>query len=150
MPRQQRLALVVGAIAVLVIAFVAIPRDDEPDSDATPTTASVAATPAATPSATTEAESTPTPQATATPAPAPPLLEPGDVQRLNFRVGETIRFRVRSDTADEAHFHGYDVKKDLEAGQTVSFEVKATIPGIFEVELERSGAQVGTIRVDPK
>jgi hypothetical protein len=88
-------------------------------------------------------------------AEAPPTIvvknaEPvGGIQRLEFTAGEDIRFRVKSDTADEVHFHGYDIGKDVAAGGTVSFDVPAEIEGIFEVELEEHQEQIAEVRVNP-
>jgi hypothetical protein len=73
----------------------------------------------------------------------------GGIQRLEYSAGEDIRFKVKSDTADEVHFHGYDVMKDVAAGGTVSFDVPAEIEGIFEVELEEHKEQIAEIRVNP-
>ena len=73
----------------------------------------------------------------------------GGVQELSYNAGEPIRFRVKSDVADEVHFHGYDVHKDVAAGGTVSFEVPATILGIFEVELEHAREQIAEVTVEP-
>jgi len=73
----------------------------------------------------------------------------GGVQELTYNADEPIRFRVQSDVADEIHFHGYDVGKDVEAGGTVSFDVPATIPGIFEVELEDAKQQIAEVTVEP-
>lgn len=73
----------------------------------------------------------------------------GGIQELTYREGEPIRFRVSSDTADEVHFHGYDVGKDVKAGGSVSFDVPATIPGIFEVELEEAREQIAEVTVEP-
>jgi heme/copper-type cytochrome/quinol oxidase subunit 2 len=73
----------------------------------------------------------------------------GGVQELTYNSGEPIRFRVESDIADEVHFHGYDVGKDVAAGGIVSFEVPATIPGIFEVELEEAREQIAEVTVEP-
>ena len=73
----------------------------------------------------------------------------GGVQELSYNAGEPIRFRVKSDVADEIHFHGYDVAADVAAGGTVSFEVPATIPGIFEVELEHAREQIAEVTVEP-
>jgi hypothetical protein len=73
----------------------------------------------------------------------------GGVQELTYNSGEPIRFRVESDVADEVHFHGYDVGKDVAAGGTVSFAVPATIAGIFEVELEEAGEQIAEVTVEP-
>jgi len=73
----------------------------------------------------------------------------GGIQELTYIAGEPIRFRVRSDVADEVHFHGYDVGKEVAAGGTVSFDVPATIPGIFEVELEDAKQQIAEVTVEP-
>lgn len=73
----------------------------------------------------------------------------GGVQELIFKAGEPIRFKVESDVADEIHFHGYDIGKEVEAGGSVSFEVPATIPGIFEVELEQAREQIAEVTVEP-
>jgi hypothetical protein len=60
----------------------------------------------------------------------------GGVQNLTWKKGQTIDLTVKSDTADEVHFHGYDVHKDVEKGGTVRFQIPATITGKFVVELE--------------
>jgi hypothetical protein len=73
----------------------------------------------------------------------------GGVQRLEYTAGEEIRFKVKSDTADEVHFHGYDVGKEIAAGGTASFDVPAEIEGIFEVELEEHHEQIAEVRVNP-
>ncbi|HEY8001230.1 MAG TPA: hypothetical protein VID76_04770 [Solirubrobacterales bacterium] len=73
----------------------------------------------------------------------------GGVQDLEFTEGEEIRFTVDSDVSDEVHFHGYDIGKDVEAGGSVSFDVPATITGVFEVELESRVEQIAEITVNP-
>jgi hypothetical protein len=73
----------------------------------------------------------------------------GGVQDLTFTQGGEIRFRVESDVSDEVHFHGYDIGKDVEAGGSVSFDVPATISGVFEVELEQRVVPIASITVDP-
>ena len=73
----------------------------------------------------------------------------GGIQELTYNSGEPIRFRVESDVADEVHFHGYDVGKEVEAGGTVSFDMPATIAGIFEVELEEAKEQIAEVTVEP-
>lgn len=74
----------------------------------------------------------------------------GGVQELTYNAGEPIRFRVRSDVADEIHLHGYDVAKDVDAGGTAEFDVPADIPGIFEVELEGREEQIARVTVGPQ
>ena len=46
--------------------------------------------------------------------------------------------------------HGYDLMKDVEPGETITMSFKATITGIFEIEFEDAGEQIGELRVDPK
>ncbi|MEO8091206.1 MAG: hypothetical protein ABI726_00685 [bacterium] len=73
----------------------------------------------------------------------------GGVQELTFTAGDEIRFDVKSDTASEVHFHGYDVIKDVEAGGEASFDLPAEIEGVFEVELEETATQIAEITVEP-
>ena len=73
----------------------------------------------------------------------------GGIQELEYSAGEEVRFKVRSDVADEVHVHGYDVMEDVKAGGTVSFDFPAEIEGIFEVELEERAEQIAELRVNP-
>ena len=47
----------------------------------------------------------------------------GGVKDVTFKKGGTIDLTVKSDTADEVHFHGYDVHKDVAKGGSVQFRV---------------------------
>jgi FtsP/CotA-like multicopper oxidase with cupredoxin domain len=100
--------------------------------------------------------STPTPSAaglpSATASPTPSTLPTGVDQVVTIRYaggevtgpkgrvkvarGDTVQLLVTSDKADEVHLHGYDKSVDVAAGATVRLTFKATIPGVFEVELE--------------
>jgi hypothetical protein len=73
----------------------------------------------------------------------------GGIKQLEYSAGEQIRFKVESDIAEEVHFHGYEVMKDVKAGGTVSFDMPAEIEGIFEVELEGRKEQIAEITVNP-
>ena len=73
----------------------------------------------------------------------------GGVQKLTYKKGGRIDITVNSDTADDIHFHGYDIGKDVEAGGTVSFNVPAKIDGKFEVELENHKQQIASVEVAP-
>jgi heme/copper-type cytochrome/quinol oxidase subunit 2 len=144
--RSQRLtflaiALVIAILAVVLIAGSGDDEDTTTRSQATPT-------PTATSTGTAEPEATATETPTA--EPEPPLVTSDGVTKLRFKQGETVEFRVRSDAADEVHVHGYDLMKDVEPGQTVTFSFPADITGIFEIELEDAGKQIAQLRVDPK
>jgi hypothetical protein len=143
--RAQRLTFLGIAVVIAVVAVIILASSGNDEEEA-PTPA---AQPTATATPTPGSEATPEPAATPTPKPEPPLVEPGSVTKLRFKEGDTVRFRVRSDVADEVHVHGYDLMKDIEPGQTITFSFPATITGIFEIELEDRGKQIAQLRVDP-
>ena len=145
MSRAQRLtflgiAAIIAVVAVIVLSGGGDETDKVADATATPT-----ATPSATASGTAEATATPTPK----PKPKPPLLQAGSERTLSFDQGDTVRFRVRHGDAEEVHVHGYDIKKDLAANETANVSFEASIPGIFEIELEHSGTPLGRLKVEP-
>jgi hypothetical protein len=147
---RQRAALIVGAIAVLVVAYVLIQggSDDDKDSAATPATQTTQSAPSTTSRPSTSTEETPA-------EPAIPTVRvvdakpQGGVKKLEFDKGDQIRFKVVSDTADEIHVHGYDLMKDVAKGGSVSFSFKGSIDGRFVVELEDHGEQIAELDVAP-
>jgi FtsP/CotA-like multicopper oxidase with cupredoxin domain len=145
MTRTQRLAFLGIAVVIAVVAVILLAGG----GDETDKASNSARTPTATPTTTAaEGEATATPTPTATPKP-PPLLQAGKVTTLTYDQGETVRFRVRSDKAEEVHIHGYDIKKDLEPGQTATVTFRASITGIFEIEFEGSATQIAELKVEP-
>jgi hypothetical protein len=162
----QRLAIVVGAIVVLVVAYVVISGGDDESktSDATPSTATQSTATQSTDTGATDTGATDTGStdtgstSTATepaPPPAPPTVRvvdakpQGGIKKLNFNKGDQIRFRVVSDTADEIHVHGYDLMKDVAEGGSVTFSFKGSIDGRFVVELEGHKEQIAELDVQP-
>ena len=73
----------------------------------------------------------------------------GGVKTVTYKKGDTIDLTVKSDTADEVHFHGYDVAKDVEANGSVRFDMPATIEGEFIVELEEHKETLANVKVEP-
>lgn len=152
MSSAQRTAVIALAVVVLGVGFVIAQGGDDAQ---TPTTSAAATTATTTPSATTGAAATTATTTAAAPAPKPAVKTvtvsggkpTGGVQKLTFAKGDTVRFRVKSDVADEIHVHGYDLMKDVTAGGSVSFSFKASIDGIFEVELENAGVQIASLKV---
>ena len=67
--------------------------------------------------------------------------------RESIGQGDTVRLEVTTDTADEVHVHGYDLKKDVAAGETGTIEFVADQQGLFEVELENAGLQLVQLEV---
>jgi len=73
----------------------------------------------------------------------------GGIKKLTYKKGDTIDLTVKSDTADEVHFHGYDVHKDVTKGGSVQFKFPATIDGEFIVELENHKQTLANVTVEP-
>lgn len=153
MSRNGRIIAVVGTVVVLVVAFiVARPGGDDEDT-ATTTTQTQAAVAPPQPGASTTA--TPPPP----PLPSQPAFEQirvrggkpvGGVKRIELTKGDRARIEVSSpDTSDEIHLHGYDLKRDLKAGGSVRFSFEANADGIYEIELEGAGVQIGELVVEP-
>lgn len=71
----------------------------------------------------------------------------GGARREQVKIGELVDITVTSDKADELHVHGYDITADLTAGTAGSASFTADIPGVFEVELEKSGLKVLELEV---
>jgi nitrous oxide reductase len=71
----------------------------------------------------------------------------GPKGRVKVKQGSTVTLQVTSDVADEVHLHGYDKSMDVEKGRTASLTFKATLTGVFEVELEKRALQLTQLQV---
>jgi hypothetical protein len=145
MSSRARLFFLALAVVILVVAFVVLrPSSDDPETTADSPTGTPTAT--ATPGETSTPTGTPTPKPTVDPG---PLLTGSKVVKLRVDKGDTVRFRVRAPADEEVHIHGYDIKKNVKAGQTAIVAFPAKIDGIFEIEFEGSATQIAELRVDP-
>lgn len=142
--RTQRAGLLALAAAVLAAAFIVLRPGDGDDERAGPDNARPTTTLSG-------AGSTGTQAAPGRPSgpDAGPLLVPGTVRTITVSKGDTVRFRARSGEAEELHVHGYDILRELEPAASTRVSFTADIEGIFEIELERSGVQIGELRVEP-
>lgn len=138
------------AVVVIVVGFIVLGEDEAGDeSSVNPSTTAT----------TTDEESASKPDPAGKPEPDEPAVpevvvtgggEPeGGVADLVFAKGDTIRFAVTSDVAEEVHVHGYDVEQEIEAGGKTEFEFPADIEGIFEVELHGTGTLIAELTVNP-
>ena len=71
----------------------------------------------------------------------------GGTGRVTVKLGSTVQLQVTADVTEEVHVHGYDLMKDTVPGQPVTIEFTANIPGVFEVELERSKLPLTRLQV---
>jgi hypothetical protein len=151
-PDFRKVALIAASLGLIVSLFVALRPDDE---DAVSTTTTQATTTAPAPP-TTSAQTTT--QATTT-APAEPqvvrarIVVSADVaprvRRLSVRRDKQFVLIVDSALADHVHLHGYDLMADVAPGKPATIRFKATAPGLFEIELEDRGLQIGELEVRP-
>ncbi len=152
MSSGARIGLLAATVVVLVLAFVLLSPGDDDESA---TSGAATTTPAAT---------VPPPALTGTTSQPPaadhePAFETmdvaagkpdGGVQTITLKKGERAHIQVASqDTGDAVHLHGYDIKRDLKAGDSVRFEFDADAEGIFEIELEGAHTQIGELVVEP-
>jgi plastocyanin len=121
MSRNARIVLIVAAVAVAVVAFV-IANDSGSEKARTPTTTVIHV------------------------KGGKPV---GGIEDIAVNQGDRVRFVVESDVGDEVHVHGYDFHKDVPAGGRVAFDFKATIDGVFVIELESRGEQIASLKVNP-
>ncbi len=159
MSSRARLLLVLLTAVALAGGFVLASQAAEEEGSSTPA-AATASTPEG-PDAAEQAETA----APGTEAGAPPVDRPAaariptlvveggrprdEARELTFAKGERVRFRVRSDVAEELHIHGYDRYVDVVPGRTATVSFPATIEGIFEIELHGAGVQLASLRVEP-
>ncbi len=68
-------------------------------------------------------------------------------ERISVPLGARITLVISSDIADEAHLHGYDLHAEVGPGTDGELVFDATIPGIFELELEESGLVLTEVEV---
>jgi hypothetical protein len=144
-----RSALIVAAAVVVAVGlFVVLRRGNDDGGSSAATTSAVTTT---TPGQTTTA---PAPE----PKPPPPVRvrivvrggEPvGGVRNVTVAKDRQVVLIVSSDVADEIHLHGYNLKRDVEAGGTARLPFRATIVGTVEAELEQRGLPLARITTQP-
>ena len=135
--RTSRIALVVPAsLAVLVLAGC---------GGSSSGSNGLSSVPSVSPSAPSPTAASPT----AAPSPTAPAVDQtihityangkvtGVGTRVKVKKESTVALVVTSDVADEVHFHGYNKMADVTKGGTVTIVFKATLQGVFEVELEK-------------
>jgi hypothetical protein len=69
--------------------------------------------------------------------------------RQSIELGSEATITITSDRSDEAHLHGYDLSAELQPGVPATLTFMASIPGIFELELEDDGNLIAEIEVAP-
>ena len=134
MSTPQRIALIVAALVVAVVAFVIAGSggDDEPQRSSGTTSAQ-----------TDTGKDTAEPQATTEPSPPEPTVTRiqirdgavvGGAKTIDVVRGDTVRVVVSANAPDGIHLHGYDIERSVEPGRPAHFRFKADAEGAFEIE----------------
>ena len=71
----------------------------------------------------------------------------GGPRRETVALGEPVRLVVTADGDDEVHVHTYDLTAEVGPGRPAELTFNADIPGVHEVELERSHKRLLTLEV---
>jgi hypothetical protein len=138
--RGWRIALLSAGIAVAVVLFVVLSRDEQGQEPQPPPPTSTK------PQTTTTVETQPRPR--------PPLTvrinsRASGLTRISVPRGRHVLLLVTGDPGAEIHLHGYDVLRRIPANRPARISFRATIPGRFEVELEAEGRQIADLSVLP-
>ena len=153
-PDFRKVALIAAVLGLLVSLFFALRPDDEEATDATvQTTTSVRTT-----TAQTTTEQTTTEQTTTAPTPEPGVVRitivvsadaAPDVKRFSVQRDREVVLVVESELTDHIHLHGYDLTADVAPGAQATIRFTAAAPGLFEIELEDRGLELGELEVRP-
>jgi FtsP/CotA-like multicopper oxidase with cupredoxin domain len=153
----RRVALALGTVAVLVVAFLLL-RGGGNDNGGSGSSGSAQSTTQQSQPSSAQQQSTSTGSSSSSQGAQKPAVavlrvtngKPANgVQKLSFKQGDQIRFLVRSTTKVPIHFHGYDVEKEAAPGKPAVYNVKGSISGRFVVEVESTGTQIAEIDVTP-
>lgn len=134
--RKLSLLLALGGVAAVVVLFIVLSNDDGSDSGSPTTTARTTTTGGP-------------PRTTTTPAPPRIVFRNGTpvggVQEIEAAMGDPVCIDLTSDVPAEAHVHGYELTKEVEAAQTARLDFRASLEGVFEIELHlQAGAEEGS------
>jgi hypothetical protein len=152
----MRRALVLAACVVLVVGGFLIARAAKDDGASSGTTTRTTATQTGAHQATATTSTATTP--TVKPSPAVQSFRisvqngkaVGGQRTLNVKKDDRVRIIVTSDVAAEAHLHGYEIEKELAKDTPGVFAFKATIDGVFRLELHAEPEQVlAELQVSP-
>jgi len=80
----------------------------------------------------------------------------GGAKDVSATQGDHLTVSLETDVPAELHVHGYELAKDVDAGNTGSLEFTADTTGEFEIEAhhlahgeEDAGVELGTLQVNP-
>lgn len=143
---RSRTALVAGLAAALLAGCAGADEAGTEPSGGSPSVSTTSA-PASTPEST---SASPT-ESRARGAEFTVSVRDGKVRPKTLREkvaeGTRVRLVITSDVDDEVHVHGYELERELPAGQSVTIAFTADQTGLFEVETHETGLQLLQLEV---
>jgi len=127
MTRDQRFALLAGAIVVAVVAFVFAQSSGDDGDSSEPAKSSGAR-------AGDDGADVETTGKVVHRVKVRDGVVVGDPQTITVQKGDVVHIVVSSDEPDEIHLHGYDIEREAAPGKPARFNFKATVEGAFELE----------------
>lgn len=70
-------------------------------------------------------------------------------EHFDYQLGDVVEITILSSVDDELHVHGYNLFFDLVVGAETVVSFEATIPGIFEAEMEGRQKLLFELQVTP-
>ena len=144
-------AVLFGAAALVLGGLTQASCGGDDDAGSTETTSTQPTLPTTTDTTTTTTTTTtpPVEQPTVVRVRVVDGVPKGGIVRKTVDKGDRVVIVVTSDVTDHVHLHGYDIMRDVAAGETARVRFTATLPGRFEVELEDRGVQIADLTVQP-
>ena len=62
--------------------------------------------------------------------------------RVEVSTNDIVAVTIYADVTGTSHVHGYDLFLDVAANEAATIRFDATIPGIFEVDVEETGTRL--------
>jgi hypothetical protein len=69
---------------------------------------------------------------------------------IQVHRGEQVVLRIKSNTSDELHLHGYDLQARITPQETAVLEFSANRTGRFTLELHQAQTELGALEVYPR
>jgi hypothetical protein len=70
--------------------------------------------------------------------------------RMKVQEGDIVVVEIVSDTRDELHLHGYNLRAQITPGQPTRLSFSATRTGRFTLELHQAHSELGALEVYPR
>jgi Cupredoxin-like domain len=71
-------------------------------------------------------------------------------EEVSVREGDRVIMSIDSDRPVEIHVHGYDLEREVEAGEATELAFEADLTGRFPIENHETETELGVLVVEPR